>query len=70
MCSVWAHINLTPNFSLAEPNTLIKYMKSSASKSAKIGIAQPFFPLGTAGNLAFEMALIQTPNLSCAEPNA
>ena len=35
------------------------YMKSSASESVKNG-----------GNFAFETALIQMPNLSCAEPNA
>ena len=58
-----------------EPNLIpwIKYMKSSASESVKNGylnLERPFFPPGSAGNFTFGTALIQTPNLSCAEPNA
>ena len=36
----------------------------------EFGTAQPFFPPGSAGNFASGTALIQTPNFSCAEPNA
>ena len=60
-----------------EPNLipLNKHMKSFASESVKngyfeFGTDQPFFPAGSAENFAFGKALIQMPNLSCAEPNA
>ena len=38
--------------------------------SKTIGPAQPFFPPSSAGNFDFGATLIQTPNFSCAEPNA
>ena len=60
-----------------EPNLTprIKYMKSSASESVEngcfnlewlfqFGMAQPFFPPGSAGNFGFGTALIQKSNFS------
>ena len=60
--------------SFHEPNLIpwIKYMKSSASESIKNGSAVLPAWLGREFRLwnDFVTALIQTPNFSCAEPNA
>ena len=65
----------TSNFSCAEPNFDIKYMKSSTYESIKIDIFEfgstlPFYPTWPVEKNGKSSTAIQTSNFSCAELNA
>ena len=65
----------TSNFSCAEPNARIRYMKRSTYESIKIdlfefGSTLPFYPTGPVEKNGKSSTAIQTSNFSCAESNA